>query len=201
MGAHVTDRRGLAGCGAAATAAGPLTSRASPLLSKRRRISVATSRSPRANALVRAMDSRGRLSPGSFGLEQPQGALGTLGRPSSDDPPVSHAERLRRSHDTMPSPAAAQWLSSPCIATLRPASPRFPCEKKGRSQPALLMGLRDRSTPLEAMAVALALGVGICSPSGRGGDETAAVSGMLASQTVNGPSPCSPGPVRRWAKF
>jgi hypothetical protein len=55
----------------------------------------------------------GTAVPRSFGLEQPQGALGTHGCPGSHDPPVSFAERLRRSHGPMFSPPAAPWPSSP----------------------------------------------------------------------------------------
>src|SRR3954454_14496439 len=50
---------------AAAAAAGALTSRAAPPPVSRRRISPATSSSPRPKARVRAMESRGRVSPGA----------------------------------------------------------------------------------------------------------------------------------------
>ena len=50
---------------ATAAAAGVATSRAAAPPTKRRRISSATSSSPRAKARVRAMASRGRLSPGA----------------------------------------------------------------------------------------------------------------------------------------
>ncbi len=50
---------------AAATAGGAATSRAAAPPRKRRRISSETSSSPRAKARVRAMASRGRLSPGA----------------------------------------------------------------------------------------------------------------------------------------
>ena len=56
---------------AAATAAGALTSRAAAPLTNRRRISPATSSSPRANARARAIASRGRRSPGASASNNP----------------------------------------------------------------------------------------------------------------------------------
>jgi hypothetical protein len=56
---------------AAAAAAGSPTSRAAPPFSKRRRISSATPSSPRAKARVRAIASRGRLSPGACASNSP----------------------------------------------------------------------------------------------------------------------------------
>ena len=56
---------------AAATAWGAITSRAAAAPTKRRRISPAMPSSPRANARVRAIASRGRLSPGASASNKP----------------------------------------------------------------------------------------------------------------------------------
>lgn len=73
---------------AAAAAAGDLTSRAAPPAMNRRRICSATPNSPRANARVRAIASRGRLS---------SGASASKSSSTRSAQSAAHAATIRRS--------------------------------------------------------------------------------------------------------
>jgi hypothetical protein len=88
MGTHMRGGCGLSGRSSGPAAAGTCTSRAGTPPTKQRRIPSATSSSPRAKARVRAIRSRGRLSPGAAASKIPS----TCSAQSA-----AHAATVRRS--------------------------------------------------------------------------------------------------------